>query len=79
MSNKDRAPNPSPDLLAALRRGKAALHEAHRSLSPSEKVRLVIELQGVVLPLIARRRPLRYYERQWPAENSIPSSFKPSM
>ena len=63
------AARPSPELMEKLRRGKRALHEAHRALSPSEKVRLVIELQGIVLPLIARRRPLRYYERQWPADD----------
>jgi hypothetical protein len=30
-----------------------------------EKVRLVMELQRAVLPLIARRRPLRSWERPW--------------
>jgi hypothetical protein len=33
-----------------------------------EKVRLVIELQRIALPLIARRRPLRPIERVWPDE-----------
>ena len=56
----------SPEVLDALRRGKADLHQAHRALSLSEKVKMVIELQSIALPLIARRRPLRYYERQWP-------------
>jgi hypothetical protein len=28
-----------------------------------KKVRMVIELQGIALPLIARRRPLKYYEQ----------------
>ena len=58
-------PRPSPELLAALRRGKEQLHASHRSLPLEEKVRMVIELQGLALPLIARRRPLKYYERQW--------------
>jgi hypothetical protein len=58
---------PTPELLAQLRRGKEALHASHRALPPAEKVRLVIELQSIALPLIARRRPLKYYERQWPA------------
>jgi hypothetical protein len=57
---------PSPEVIDALRRGKRALHESHRALPLSEKVRMVIELQAIALPLIARRRPLRYYERQWP-------------
>jgi hypothetical protein len=59
---------PSDELLDRLRRGKAEMHAAHRALSLPEKVRRVIELQGIVLPLIARRRPLRYFERQWPTE-----------
>ena len=49
-------------------RGKEELHAAHRALSLPDKVYLVIELQGIALPLIARRRPLRYYERQWPLD-----------
>lgn len=60
------AAGPLSEVLDALRRGKRALHEAHRALAPSEKVKMVIELQSIALPLIARRRPLRYYERQWP-------------
>ena len=56
----------SPEVLETLRRGKKALHEARRGLPLSEKVKMVIELQGIAVPLIARRRPLRYYERQWP-------------
>ena len=61
-------PRPSPELLAALRRGKEELHASHRSLPLEEKVRMVIELQGFALPLIAKRRPLKYYERQWSLE-----------
>ena len=62
-------PRPSPELLAALRRGKEALHAAHRALPLHQKVRMVIELQGLALPLIARRRPLKSYERQWPLDD----------
>jgi len=62
------AARPSPEVIDALRRGKRALHDAHRALSLSEKVKMVIELQGIALPLIARRRPMRYYERQWPGD-----------
>jgi hypothetical protein len=60
------AARPSPEVIDTLRRGKRALHDAHRALSLSEKVKMVIELQGIALLLIARRRPLRYYEQQWP-------------
>jgi len=52
-------------LLARLRAGKAALHERHAALPLPERVRLVMELQRIVLPLIARRRPLRPWERPW--------------
>ena len=37
--------------------------ERHSSLALPEKVRLVMELQRIALPLIARRRPLRSWER----------------
>ena len=50
---------PSAELLGRLWKGKAALHAHHASLPLPEKVRLVMELQRIVLPLIARQRPLR--------------------
>lgn len=56
---------PSEDLLLRLRRGKAELHAFHAQLSLPEKVRLVMKLQRIVLPLIARQRPLRHWERPW--------------
>jgi hypothetical protein len=56
------------DLLQRLWSGKAALHRRHASLPLPEKVRLVIELQRIVLPLIARQRPLRSWERVWEIE-----------
>lgn len=49
-------------------KGKAALHRRHASLPLPEKVRLVMELQRIVLPLIARQRPLRSWERPWEIE-----------
>ena len=59
---------PSEELLRGLREGKARLHERHARLPLREKVRLVMELQRIVLPLIARRRPLRSWERPWQIE-----------
>ncbi len=56
------------ELLRRLRRGKAALHRHHAALPLREKVRLVIELQRIVLPLLARQRPLRPWERPWDIE-----------
>jgi hypothetical protein len=59
---------PPAELLERLYQGKAALHRRHRALPLPEKVRLVMELQRIVLPLIARRRALRSWERPWEIE-----------
>lgn len=56
---------PAEALLQQLRKGKSALQARHASLPLSEKVRLVIELQRIVLPLLARQRPLRSWEKVW--------------
>lgn len=63
-------PRPSSDLLARLREDKRRQHAAARDLLPAEKVRRVIELQRIVLPQIARRRPLRSYEFVWGERDS---------
>jgi hypothetical protein len=60
-----RAAQPPEALLQRLWKGKAALHQRHASLPLPEKVRLVMELQRIVLPLLARQRPLRSWERPW--------------
>jgi len=60
--------SPPDALLQQLREGKAALHRRHSNLALPEKVRLVMELQRIVLPLIARHRPLRSWERPWEIE-----------
>lgn len=62
------AARPSDALLQQLRDGKAALHRHHANLPLPEKVRIVMELQRIVLPLIARQRPLRSWERPWEIE-----------
>jgi len=59
---------PLDDLLQRLWEGKAALHQRHSTLPLPEKVRLVIELQRIVAPMIARQRPLRPWERPWEIE-----------
>ena len=56
---------PTPELLAALRQGKAALHRERRALSLPEKVSAVVELQRTCLPLLARQRALKPWERVW--------------
>ncbi len=60
--------SPPEALLRQLREGKAALHRRHADLTLPEKVRMVMELQHIVLPLIARHRPLRSWERPWEIE-----------
>jgi hypothetical protein len=60
------SPRPAPELLARLREGKRAHHEAQRALPLPEKVRRVIALQRLAIPLIARRRHLEPWERPWP-------------
>lgn len=56
---------PTPELIAALRRGKAALRHERQTLPLPEKVRAVIELQQVCLPILARQRALRPWESVW--------------
>lgn len=58
-------PRPTPELMQALRAGKAALRRQRESLDLREKVRIVLELQRICLPLIAQRRPLAEWERPW--------------
>jgi len=59
---------PSPQLLAALRESKADFHRTQCALPLREKVRLVLELQRLCLPLIARQRPLQPWEQPWAVE-----------
>lgn len=59
---------PSEELLVTLRRAKAQHHEEQRGLPLREKVRHVLELQRICLPLIARQRPLRPWECPWTVE-----------
>ena len=55
----------TPDLMAALRAGKAALHQQHARLDLRAKVQLVLELQRLCLPLLQRQRHLAVWERPW--------------
>ena len=57
----DQVPNQVKDLLER----KRAWHWARASAPLREKVRILLELQRQDLPLIARRRPLRPWERPW--------------
>jgi hypothetical protein len=69
MSERSAAqPRPSAELLERLREGKAQLRARRCNLSLPEKVEAVIELQRACLPLLARQRPLRPWERVWELE-----------
>ena len=47
---------------------KTAWHQEQRKLPIKEKMRILIELQKHDLPLIARQRPLKSWERPWDIE-----------
>ena len=61
-------PRPDANLLASLREAKADHHRRQAQLPLPEKVRLVLELQRLCLPLLERRRPLAPWERLWQIE-----------
>lgn len=52
----------------ALGESQAAWHRAQAALPLREKVRILLELQRQDLPLIAKQRPLRSWERPWPID-----------
>lgn len=47
---------------------KARWHREQAALPLKEKVRILLELQKQELPLLARQRPLRPWEKPWPIE-----------
>lgn len=57
----DRLPDEVNDLLER----KRAWHKEQAAAPLQEKVRILLELQRQDLPLIARHRPLRPWERPW--------------
>ena len=59
---------PDAKLLASLHEAKADRHRRQAQLPLPEKVRLVVELQRLCLPLLERRRPLAPWERPWQIE-----------
>lgn len=47
---------------------KKAWHRVQASLPIREKVRILLQLQRQDLPLLAKQRPLRAWEKPWPIE-----------
>lgn len=59
---------PSPELLVAQQRGKEAWRRLQANLPLKEKIRLLLELQRKVHPILRQRRPLRPWEHPWAIE-----------
>ena len=57
---------PHPDVLERLREGKRQLRRERTAMSLEEKVRQVVELQKIALPILRRRGRLQGWERVWP-------------
>ena len=51
--------------MATLLERKRTWHQEQASAPLREKVRILLELQRQDLPLVARQRPLRPWERPW--------------
>lgn len=58
-------PERLPEKVKDLLQRKRAWHRAQAAAPLREKVRVLLELQKQDLPLIARQRPLRPWERPW--------------
>ena len=58
-------PDRLPDEVENLLERKRLWHQEQSKAPLQEKVRILLELQRQDLPLIARRRPLRPWERPW--------------
>ncbi len=54
-----------PDGVARLLARKQEWHRQQANQPLHEKVRILLELQRQELPLLARQRPLRPWERPW--------------
>ena len=58
-------PDSLPEGMAALLARKREWHRQRAQQPLREKVLILLELQRQELPLLARRRPLRTWERPW--------------
>ncbi len=66
-SDRRRA-RPSPQLVAAQWQAKSAWHRRRAQLPAQEKLRLLLEMQQQLYPILRQRRPLREWERPWAIE-----------
>jgi hypothetical protein len=56
---------PDSSVVAGLLKRKEDWHRRQAALPLKEKVRVLLELQRQELPLLARQRPLKPWERPW--------------
>jgi hypothetical protein len=64
MNGERQRPRPAESLVEAQREAKARWREmAGRSLP--EKLRMLLEMQRRLYPILSRRRPMRPWERPW--------------
>jgi len=64
-SSPRKRPWASAALMQTLREGKTALRQQREALDLREKVRIVLELQRLCLPVLKRHRPLAEWEKPW--------------
>jgi predicted GTPase len=67
MPDRPRA-RPSPELVAAQWRAKAAWHQQQAQRPVTEKISLLLEMQRQLHPILCQRRPPRAWERPWDIE-----------
>lgn len=53
---------------ARVHQSKRQWHEEQATLPYEEKVRILLRMQRDVLPMLATRRPLKWYEKPWEIE-----------
>ncbi len=61
-------PRPSPEFVAAQWSAQASWHRRCAQLPLKEKIRLLLDMQQRVYPIIRQRRAMREWERPWPIE-----------
>ena len=67
MPTRHRA-RPSPEFAAAQWQAKAAWHKQRARLPVKEKIRMLLEMQQQLYPVLCQRRRLREWERPWAVE-----------
>lgn len=61
---------PDPSLEAGQREAKATWRRSMVDLTFAEKIRIVMEMQRRLYPILAQRRTLAVWERPWPEPGS---------